>query len=289
MDTTLIIDGNNLVWRTYYVAESVNPGGMDGLLHVHMFISALKNYSELYAPKKTVCCWDRRKDREPNHRNSLLPEYKEQRDKDKAKDVHCENDLIEELIGYLGIVNFYPKKLEADDCIAWLCHNIPGKKVIVTVDKDMYQLIGPDVVVYDPMKKIEVNEANFDQNCKLSRDYFLVEKCFAGDKSDNVPGIFGFGPKKVAKWKAGEVELTDEQKEQFDLNMKLFDLNMYRGLPEEIEWYESQSLKGEPNWETFLEVCKDRGLNSILKNKESYYSQFCMDLKLANMFENLFG
>ena len=289
MDTTLIIDGNNLVWRCFYVAESVNPGGMDGLLHVHMFLSSLKNYCELYKPKNVICCWDKRLDNAPNFRNSLLPEYKEQRDKDKAKDVHCENELIEELISYLGVVNFYPKQLEADDCIAWLCHNLPGKKVIVSVDKDMLQLVNDDVLYYDPMKKVEINMSNFDTYSKFKYDTFLVEKCFAGDPSDNVKGIYKFGPVKVKKYLDGDVELNDEQKTQLEFNMKLFKLDLYNTLPCEIEHYKKQDTSKKVNWDGFVTLCTDKGLNSILKSKESYYNEFCMDIKLANMFENLFG
>jgi len=285
----LLIDGNNLVWRVYYVAESVNPGGMDGMLHVHMFLSALKNYAEQYSPKRVICCWDMRKDKQPNYRNTLIPDYKEQRDKDKAKVVHCQSDLIQELVEYLGIVNFYPSQLEADDCIAWLCETLPGNKCIVSSDKDMLQLIRDGVVYYDPMKKVEINMANFEQHSKFGYDTFMIEKIFAGDKSDNVPGIHGFGPVKVKKYLAGEVELTEAQKEQYNLNFQVFDLSLHNGLAGEVEHYESQSLKGETDWETFLKVCKENGLNSIVNNKESFYNQFCMDVTLSNMFENLFG
>lgn len=289
MSVNLLIDSNNLLWRTYHVAESVNPGGMDGLLHVHMFISSIKGYHEQYKPKNVICCWDKRVDRTPNFRNSLLPEYKEQRDKDKAKEVHCENELIEELIGYLGIVNFYPKQLEADDCIAWLCDTLPGDKVIVSVDKDMLQLVRDGVVFYDPMKKVEINVNNFDTYSKFKYDTFLTEKCFAGDPSDNVKGVYGFGPVKVKKYLEGKVELTPEQEDVIEFNMKLFKLDLYKQLPDEVEWYKSQDLTKKINWDKFVEVCKAKGLNSIVKGKESYYNEFCMNMKLTNMFENLFG
>jgi len=285
----LLIDSNNLIWRCYYVAESVNPGGMDGLLHVHMFLSSLKGYVELYKPKRIICCWDKRLDKAPNFRNSLCPEYKEQRDKDKAKEVHCENELIEELIGYLGVVNFYPKQLEADDCIAWLCNNLQGKKVIVSVDRDMLQLVNDDVLFYDPMKRFEVNMSNFDTYSKHKYDTFLLEKCFAGDQSDNVKGVYGFGPKKVKKYLAGDIQLTDEQQKVLDDNMKIFRLDLYNELPDEVEWYKQQDLSKVTKWDKFIEVCKEKGLNSIVKNKESYYNEFCMDVKLENMFEKIFG
>jgi len=288
-NVTLLIDGSNLVWRTYYVAESINAGGEDGLLHVHMFLSALKNYIDLYKPNKIICCWDKRAERHSNFRTTMLSEYKEQRDKDKAKEVHVETGLIEELVGYLGIAHFYPRQLEADDCIAWLCDTLPGRKIVVSSDKDMLQLVNDDVVFYDPMKKVEINMSNFDVYSKHAYNTFLVEKCFAGDRSDNVPGIRGFGPVKVKKYLAGEIELTDEQKEQLKLNEELFRLDLYKDVPDEVDWYESQNQHGTVDWDMFLKLCENKGLNSIIKNKENWYSTFAMDIKLSNMFENLFG
>jgi 5'-3' exonuclease len=285
----IIIDGNNLVHRCYHVAEQMNPTGMEGLLHVHMVLSAIKSYKERYNAKKIVCCWDLREEGVDNHRNSLLPEYKAQRDKDKAREVHCETDFIIELINCLGIANIYPKKLEADDIMAWFCHTHPGEKVVISSDKDMLQLVTKDVVFFDPMKKVEINLANFNQNSKLKYDTFLVEKCFAGDKSDNVPGVYGFGPVKVKKYLNGEVELTDEQKDQLKLNEEVFRLDMYNDVPGEIEHYKSQSQTAKVRWDDFLALCEKRSLKSIIKNKESWYNMFAMDMKLTNMFENLFG
>lgn len=289
MSKTLLIDGNNLVFRVFHVAESLTGGKDQGLLHVHLCINSLKTYCEIYRPDKIICCWDKRASGEDNLRKTILPEYKGNRDKDQAEKIHCEAELIEELMEYLGVTNFYPNQLEADDCIAYLCHTLEGEKIIVSSDKDLLQLINSDVVFYDAMKKTEVNLRNFESVTGYTMMHFLIAKAFAGDGSDNVPGIKGFGPVKTKRYLNGEIELTEEQKKQLNFNMHLFDLNFYKSQPTELAHYQSQAITRKPQWDKFLRLCEERGLQNILKNKEAYYNLFCMEQKLVSTLATLFG
>lgn len=288
MARTLIIDGNNLIYRCYYVAEVMNPDKPVGLLHLHMFLNSLKLYAEMYAPKTTIVCWDKRADDAPNMRNEILPEYKEGRDKSKAQLIHANNDILEEMLAALGVVNFYPKTMEADDCIAFLCHELPDEKVIVSVDKDLLQLVNENVVYYDPMKKVEINLSNFDQNSKISREHFLTEKCMLGDKSDNIQGLRGFGPVKIKRYLAGEVKLTSEEQERLERNMKMMSLDLYKDYPDEIAHFRSQPITGSGSWDTFEKLCIKHNMQNIAKNR-AFYNLFFMEKTLENMFANLFG
>lgn len=286
---TILIDGNNLLYRCYYVVEVMNPGKPIGLLHLHMFLNSLKMYVEMYRPKTTIVCWDRRQDDAANIRNSIIPEYKANRDKSKSEVIHAYQDVLESLLTHMGVINFFPKAMEADDCIAYLCHTLPEEKVIVSVDKDLLQLISDDIVYYDPKKKVEINIHNFEEHAKISRGNFLVEKCMIGDKSDNISGLKGYGPVKIRRYFAGEVKLTEAEQTKLDLNLEMMDLNMYKKHPEEVAFYESQSLKGTPSWDDFEKVCTANGMQSIIRNKSAFYSLFFIENTLSNMFTNLFG
>lgn len=288
MAKTLLIDGNNLIYRCYYVMEVMNPDKPVGMLHLHMFLNSIKQYAEMYAPKQTIVCWDRRTDDAPNLRNTILPVYKEGRDKSKAEIIHAHNDILEEMLDALGIVNFFPKTMEADDSIAYLAHNLPGEKVIVSVDKDLLQLVNEDVVYYDPKKKAEINNATFEQHCKLSQANFLIEKAMLGDKSDAIPGLKGFGPVKIGKYLKGEVKLTPEEQDKLDLNLKMMRLDLYKDYPEELEHYKNHPLTGNPSWERFEELCNQHKMVNIAKNR-AFYNLFFMEKTLENMFSNLFG
>ena len=288
MPKTILIDGNNLIYRCYYVAEVMNPDKPVGLLHLHMFLNAMRQYVEMYAPRQTIVCWDKRKDGAPNMRNEILPEYKEGRDKSKALVVHAHNDILEEMLDALGVINFFPRTMEADDCIAYLCHELPDEKVIVSVDKDLLQLVNNDVVFYDPMKKVEINNATFDANSKISQKNFLVEKCMLGDKSDNIQGLRGYGPVKIKRYLNGEVTLTDAEKEKLALNMKMMSLDLYKSYPEEVAHFRSYPLTTNPSWEKFEKLCIEHKMHNIAKNR-SFYNLFFMEKTLENMFANLFG
>lgn len=283
--TTLIIDGNNTIYRMYYVAKSMSDGGDAGLLAVHMFISAIKNYCELYRPTRIICCWDRRIDDAANFRIDMLPEYKGTRDPEKSKEVHKHNDLIIQLLESLGVPSFYPGKLEADDCIAYLCEEFPADdKIIISVDKDLYQLVNENTVIYSPIKKVEINKSNFTQHTDFAIEDYLTAKCLQGDKSDNVSGIKGFGPRKIEKYLAGEVTLDDAQQKIADRNRELFRLDMYKNHPDEVAYYKSQSLSVKYNMNEFERLCKENSLKHLLNGKDRYFSIFCTPSKLIEMF-----
>jgi DNA polymerase-1 len=270
------------------VAEVMNPDKPVGVLHLHIFLNSIKQYVEMYRPSKTIVCWDKRTDGAPNMRNAILPEYKEGRDKAKAALIHAHTDILEQMLDALGIVNFYPRTMEADDCIAYLCHELPGEKVVVSVDKDLLQLVNEDVVVYDPMKKVEINNATFDTYSKIPKKNFLIEKCMMGDRSDNIQGVKGYGPVKIKRYFAGEVKLTPEEQERLDRNMKMMSLDLYKDYPDEVEHFKNHPLVGNPSWETFEKLCKDNNMVNIAKNR-AFYNLFFMEKTLENMFSNLFG
>ena len=146
------------------------------------------------------------KEGSPTHRYELFPEYKGNR-RVKADDPEAEKKF-QELMALKGqiddAVNFCTKNLEvtvlkhakceADDLIANLARELAkeGKdSVIVSNDKDFQQLLGdPHIRLYDTGKKEYVTTPTHNA---------LIYKALLGDKSDNIPGVPGFGPKKAEK------------------------------------------------------------------------------------------
>jgi 5'-3' exonuclease len=183
-------------------------------------------------------------------------------------------------------VSIFPRQLEADDIVSFLCNELEGSKVIVSVDKDFLQLINSDVVLFNPIKKEEYTAANFVESTGMPDiKTWLDVKCLTGDKSDNVPGIEKFGKVKIQKWLRGEVVLTDEEKAIFDRNRKLFSLDAYKDFSDEEEYYRNQlTAKNEPSWKQFLEECEKIELNYILNKKDSWHSAFFLQNKLQALF-----
>ena len=109
--TTLIIDGNNLVHRCYWVANQTKAQE-NSFLHVFMFINAVKSYVEKYKPDKIFCCWDEKQQNIINERKKEFADYKGNRDKVYNAEVHAKNSHIKKLLESLGVKNFFPLRLE---------------------------------------------------------------------------------------------------------------------------------------------------------------------------------
>lgn len=286
----LIIDGNNLIHRTYWTAKNIV--GLDDTeklsnFHIYFTLNAIKSYVNIYKPDKIIACWDEKPDYQRNDRKELFSEYKGNRSTDASP--HKNNEKIKEFLYTLGIPSLFPRKLEADDVIAFLTETLEGSKVIISVDKDFLQLINKSVIVYDPIRKKETNMSNFVENTGCEQCNFMTIKCLVGDKSDNVPGIPKFGKVKVKKYLEGTVTLTDEEYAIFTRNLELFRLDKYRQIEnrDELIYYQDQipdAMSCEPDFQLFTGLCKEHDISSILNKKEDWYNLFFVKHKLLSMF-----
>jgi len=287
---SLIIDGNNLIHRTFWTAKNIvgieNEEKLSNF-HIYFTLNAIKSYVNTYKPEKVIVCWDEKPDYQCNDRKNLFSEYKGNRSNDPAP--HKNNEKIKEFLYTLGIPSLFPRKLEADDVIAFLTETLEGSKVIISVDKDFLQLINKSVVVYDPIRKKETNTSNFVDNAGCDQCNFMTIKCLVGDKSDNVPGIPKFGKVKVKKYLEGTVVLTDEENSIFTRNLELFRLDKYRQIAnrDELLYYQEQLSRAESyehSFQKFIDLCKEHDISSILNKKEDWYNLFFVKQRLLSMF-----
>tara|TARA_R110000851_G_scaffold114651_4_gene240024 strand:- start:2406 stop:3290 length:885 start_codon:yes stop_codon:yes gene_type:complete len=289
----LTIDGNNLVHRVYWVANNIK--NVKENYHVYMFLNSVKSYVELYKPDKTFMVWDEKPDYRPNKRKELLKEYKGNRNKDYNVEVHSGNELIKELLQDIGIPSIFPREYEADDVIGIIDKAARSESVskfyltkklyrhiIITVDRDLCQLINEKVSVYDPIRKYEINNENFEEKLKYKKEDFIKVKALQGDKSDNIPGIKGMGKVKTEKYLKGEVELTNDEIEIYNKNLQLVKLT---NDSEEVNYVNEQIYKAsfDTNWDKFLDKCKELKFNNILKKDTVWYNTFFQDNRLIDL------
>ena len=196
----IIIDGNNLLYRIFWTSnfkldESDSPG------QIFLFLRALKSYVDKFQAKNVYCTWDKKLDwPSTNFRKEAAGvEYKAGRDDDKFKDVFEYLENIIEIISLLGVKNIYPKRMEADDVMAWLARTLPGQNVVVTTDKDLLQLVNNKITVFNPIKKKEVTLSNFEEYTGVRKEYYMSYRVVTGDKSDNIQGFPRFGLKRFLK------------------------------------------------------------------------------------------
>ncbi len=290
MSKTLIVDGNNLIHRTYWTAkmqsQRTNKNTPDDIsnLHIYFTLNATLSYITKFNPDKIFFVWDEKKEYSKNARKVEYENYKGNRTQDSTP--HQNNEAIKTILHAVGIVSIYPRELEADDIVSYLCNEIPGSKVIVSVDKDFIQLIKESVTLYDPIRKIEYTNERFKElTGSDSVEEWLTCKCILGDKSDNVSGIPGYGKAKLQKYLKSSLKLSVDEQVIFDRNMALFRLDRYKESSEEAQYYNQQlQVEHASSWELFIAECTQRNFNTILKKKEKWYTYLFLKNKLNLIF-----
>jgi 5'-3' exonuclease len=283
---TLIIDGNNLLHRTYWTAknqakryDNVDVSG----LHIYFTINAVYSYVGKYKPDNTIVVWDEKLDYQPNQRKLEFSDYKGNRTGGDSA-MYENTDVIKEMLTCLGVPSIFPRELEADDIVSYICKTYEGEKVIVSVDKDFLQLVNEHVILFDPIRKIEHTHQNFEETTNYTSEDWLAVKCLQGDKSDNVPGIKGFGKKTTHKYLQGAIILNEEQQEIFDLNYSLFSLDKIMCNKAESQYYQEQlEVPVSSDWNRFLEICNDKSFDRIVNNKQTWYTLFFLGKKLQSI------
>lgn len=267
----LIIDGNNLVHRVFWVSK--NQKDFNKYFHVYLFLNSVKSYVQDYSPNITFCVWDEKKTDASNPRKELYPQYKLTRNTENAKNVHAQNSVIIGALKTLNIQSIYPLKYEADDVIAILHKKYKEKASIkiVTADKDMCQLIDDKTTVYDPVRKTLFTENNFVDTLGITKQDFILKKAILGDKSDNIEGVPGIGAKKLEKIFKKELVLTEEQLKVVKRNILLTDLSVSVNCSEENKYVEQQIQQCNTyNIEAFKQLCSICGFNQILQSLHNW-------------------
>jgi 5'-3' exonuclease len=205
----LIVDGLNLFTRHFvaHPATSENGEHVGGIIG---FLYAISNFSEMYRPSKIIVAWE---GGGSIRKRSILKEYKAHRrpqrlnrfyEDDIPTTIENRNSqvsLIVKILKNLPVIQVYTPDCEADDVIGYICKYKfkDSKKVIVSSDKDFYQLLNNKTVIYSPTWKKIVTSIQVKEKFKISPENFCLAKAICGDASDNIPGVKSVGFKSLAK------------------------------------------------------------------------------------------
>jgi len=85
--------------------------------------------------------------------------------------------------------------------VAFLCRGPlrDRERIIVSADKDMYQLLDEKTKIYSLYRKKFITSEDLFEEFRIKSHNFALAKCLCGDDSDNIPGVKGLGFKSVAK------------------------------------------------------------------------------------------
>ncbi|MBV9512345.1 MAG: DNA polymerase I, partial [Caulobacteraceae bacterium] len=133
-------------------------------------------------------------------RNELYSEYKAHRPP-PPEDLIPQFPLVRDATRAFGVPALELPGYEADDLIAaYACavRDTGGEVVIVSSDKDLMQLVGDKVSMFDPMKSLRIGPAEVAEKFGVSPDKVVDVQALCGDSVDNVPGAPGIGIKTAS-------------------------------------------------------------------------------------------
>lgn len=204
MEKVVLVDGNNLLFRSYYAtaysgnlmknSKGFPTNGLYGL--VNMLNKIIKEEN----PKYMLVAFDKGK----TFRHDKYKEYKDGRIK-TPEDLLMQFKVAKELVSLMGIKCFEIDNYEADDIIGTYSKIISNddkyEGLIVSSDKDLLQLINFNITVKLLKSKdyIMMDENTFKETYGLDPIKMIDLKGLMGDSSDNIPGVKGIGEKTALK------------------------------------------------------------------------------------------
>jgi len=201
-DHLFLVDGSGYIFRAYHALPPLTRKS-DGL-QVNAVLGFCNMLWKLVAemkndkPTHLAVVFDKS---EKTFRSEFYPEYKAHRP-DAPEDLIPQFPLIREAVHAFEIPCLEQAGFEADDLIATyarLASEAKATTTIVSSDKDLMQLVGNGVTMYDTMKDKRIGAAEVMEKFGVGPDKVIEVQALIGDSSDNVPGVPGIGVKTAAQ------------------------------------------------------------------------------------------
>lgn len=197
MKTVLLIDGQPLMWRVAY--------GQDETYVAQGIIKYFYEYVNKFDCSEVLLFWDAGKSR---WRSEYYPDYKIQREEKKSEfdfeELQEQKANAQAYLESMGVRNLTVYGVEADDLISWFAdyfhtYELFDRVVIVTRDRDLWQLINSSIQVYDPFTDEMIDFVTCEAKLGVRPDKIIDYKAMVGDTSDNLKGVKGVGEKTAKK------------------------------------------------------------------------------------------
>lgn len=198
----LIIDFNNLLYAHYYSKPLINTKGQS--VHaIKGFLYRLKNLRDMFDPDYILIARD--VSRRKTFRRELYPGYKGTRGT-TPDDLIFQSKSTLQILDLMGYPIIGHERYEADDIMGMaskLGSDLDMEVIIVSGDKDLYQLVNDNVSIWSFRLNELVTPQYLSEVYGLTPNQWIDLKILQGDKSDNIPGIPGIGQKTALQLMKG--------------------------------------------------------------------------------------
>lgn len=203
MNKIILVDGNNLLFRSYY-ATAYNGNFMKNSKGfptnaLFGFTNMMNKIIEEEKPNYIMVAFDKGK----TFRHEKYDFYKDGRI-ETPNELKQQFPIAKNLLNAMGIKYLEIDNYEADDIIGTFAEYCDKNKFIGTIissDKDLLQLISNDIDIKLLKQKgyVRYNKTTFEQEYKIEPINIIDLKALMGDSSDNIPGVKGIGEKTALK------------------------------------------------------------------------------------------
>ncbi len=204
-DHLFLVDGSGYIFRAYHAlppltrkSDGVPVGAVSGFCNMlWKLVKEARDTSVSVTPTHFAVIFDYSS---KTFRNEIYPEYKANRSA-PPEDLVPQFGLIRQATIAFDLPCIEMQGFEADDLIATYTTQAlaaGGDVTIISSDKDLMQLVGPKVTLYDTMKDKRLGIADVIEKWGVPPEKMIDLQSLTGDSVDNVPGVPGIGPKTAA-------------------------------------------------------------------------------------------
>jgi DNA polymerase I len=195
----ILVDGSSYLYRAFHALPPLSNSQGQPTGAVLGVLNMLNKMIKEESPERIAVVFDA-----PGRtfRDDLFDQYKAHR-APMPDDLRSQVKPLLDVVAAMGLPLLRVPGVEADDVIGTLA--IQGAEfgynvLISTGDKDMAQLVGPQVGLINTMSNTRLDRAGVKAKFDVFPEQIIDYLALVGDSSDNIPGITGVGPKTAAKW-----------------------------------------------------------------------------------------
>jgi DNA polymerase-1 len=193
-----IVDGYNFVFRAFHSLPPLTTSEGIPVGAVYGFVNMIAKLVEDNDCEMLAIALDSGK---KTFRHEMYPDYKANRD-EPDESLKTQFPIIREAIEALNVKAIEIPGYEADDIIAAytrLAEEQNLKVKIISSDKDLVQLVRPNIEIFDPLKRRFFDDKLVWEKFGIKPEQMIDFLAMVGDASDNIPGVKKVGPKTAAK------------------------------------------------------------------------------------------
>tara|TARA_B110000090_G_scaffold158436_1_gene174482 strand:- start:2405 stop:5152 length:2748 start_codon:yes stop_codon:yes gene_type:complete len=195
----ILVDGSSYLFRAFHAlppltnSKQQDTGAVKGV--INMIRSLMKNYED----SNIAIVFDAKG---KTFRSKIYTEYKANRPP-MPDELRSQIQPIHQIIEAMGLPLLIISDVEADDVIGTLSGQATEAGIstlISTGDKDLAQLVNDKVTLINTMTNELLNNESVVAKFGVAPNRIIDYLALMGDKSDNIPGVPGVGPKTAVKW-----------------------------------------------------------------------------------------